>query len=577
MEAPSSRASGSASLACREPRSYTPGIVQTADGDPALPPRHRWAAWLVFVAALAWLSIGAGRRALWQDEASTALLGERLLETGRPLAFDGTNLLTMDDFRAEEEAEIGAAMKSTSSALSYLTARGDFAADTTWTGQPWGSFALAGLSETIAGKSELALRLPFIACAAAAAALLWWVLASRTGTASGWLGVAVLLTNVFWFVHSRQCRYYAPSSLWALATFAAYLRWRDDRRFGAALFVLAAVVWFQFDFGSPFPVLAVLALDALAFERRRLPETLGVFALVSLLYLPSILYFDLADRLRPTDLPLPLRAAGLAFYVNQYVLPFAVGAAALGLFSFSRRASPNARRIVALALAIIFGELAWMSYASPYPFLRYVIGLAPFGAMVVALVAVEIGRRLGAEPRAAAAIAAGVCALQIASPVFAAPLSRMLSRDLGQQLEPGPFVRAELDVLWSELAREAPDPNRAVVDALRARLEPGDEVLANYENLPLAFYLDVPVRGGIAGFRVEDAEPARFVVLRRTVDFVHWPPYERALAKARYRRLPIDAPDVPWGNNPDPLAHWSRIPSPAPSLILLERDDPARR
>ncbi|MBI5432241.1 MAG: hypothetical protein HZA52_05350 [Planctomycetes bacterium] len=527
--------------------------------------------WLVFALALAWLSIGAGRRALWQDEAATALLGKSFVEHGRPLAWDGKNLVTMDDFRAGEEAAIGAAMKSIETAIPYLAARGDFAADTTWIGHPWGSFLLAGVAHELGGTDEFVLRLPFLVSGAAALALLFAALARRVGTAPAWLAVLVLAFNVYWFVHARQCRYYAPSSCFALATFVSYLRWREGARFGAAVFVAVAFVWFQFDFGSPFAALAVFAADALLFDRTRKVEALATFAVLGALYLPSILYFDLAHRLRPTDTPFAVRAGGLAFLANQYVLPFTLAAAALALVVFAKRAEAPTRRLVALALAVVLAELAWMVRASPYPFLRYVIAFAPLGALITACVAWEAGRRW--LPRRAGVLAIGVSALAVASPLFAAPLSRALSADFDDLCAPGRVVRAELGVLASELFGSAPDPNRAVVEYLRGQLRADDEILANYEDLPLAFYLDVPVRGGIAGFRVEAPTPARWAVLRRTVRWVHWPAYERALARARYQRGALDAPDIPWGNNPDPSAHWSRIPFPVAPLTLLRRTD----
>ena len=59
-----------------------------------------------------------------------------------------------------------------------------------------------------------------------------WVMAT--------IAVTLLLGNVLWVLHSRQCRYYGTSSLLVLLTFIAYLRWRERARFGAILFVTAA-------------------------------------------------------------------------------------------------------------------------------------------------------------------------------------------------------------------------------------------------------------------------------------------------------------------------------------------------
>lgn len=51
---------------------------------------------------------GLSNKYLWQDEAVTAVLAERMLKFGRPLAYDGVNLITIDYFLAEDPATIDA-------------------------------------------------------------------------------------------------------------------------------------------------------------------------------------------------------------------------------------------------------------------------------------------------------------------------------------------------------------------------------------------------------------------------------------------------------------------------------------
>jgi hypothetical protein len=61
-----------------------------------------------------------------------------------------------------------------------------------------------------------------------------------------------------------------------------------------------------------------------------------------------------------------------------------------------------------------------------------------------------------------------------------------------------------------------------VIEWLQKNAAPSDEILINYEDKPMMFYLPNPIRGGVSAFRVEDdaQTPARFVVLRRSVGFV---------------------------------------------------------
>jgi hypothetical protein len=49
---------------------------------------------------------GLGDKYLWQDEANTGVLAVRLLRFGRPLAYDGVNLVSIDHFAAEDATSI---------------------------------------------------------------------------------------------------------------------------------------------------------------------------------------------------------------------------------------------------------------------------------------------------------------------------------------------------------------------------------------------------------------------------------------------------------------------------------------
>ena len=86
---------------------------------------------------------------LWQDEAATAVLATRLLKFGRPLAYDGVNLITVDI--PYKEAMIRAA--DPKAAVDYYARSGQFRPDTTWTWHPWGPFAVAAVSFKALGQS----------------------------------------------------------------------------------------------------------------------------------------------------------------------------------------------------------------------------------------------------------------------------------------------------------------------------------------------------------------------------------------------------------------------------------------
>jgi hypothetical protein len=142
---------------------------------------------------------GLGDKYLWQDEAATAVLAERLLKFGRPLAYDGVNLVTIDYFATQDTGTIGDRTGDPKRAVDYYIQRGDFKPDTTWIWQPWGQFVAAAIGLRLLGATTLAARLPF-ALAGLATVLLLYRLVRRYSYS--WLMASVsavlLLSNAYW-------------------------------------------------------------------------------------------------------------------------------------------------------------------------------------------------------------------------------------------------------------------------------------------------------------------------------------------------------------------------------------------
>jgi hypothetical protein len=520
-------------------------------------------------------------RYLWQDEAATAVLGERLVRLGRPLAYDGRNLVTMDYVSPRDAETLEARTSDAESAVRYYAERGDFKADGTWIGQPWGQFALAGLSLHWLGHGTFQARLPF-ALAGVLTVVLLFALARRrfADPLVAPLAAALLLANVFWVLHARQCRLYPASSLLLLATLAAYLRWSERGRFGLPLFLAASWTFFQFDYGLWFPALGVLGLDALLTRRRSLGETLVAFGVALAAVAPWTLYYELWGRLKTGAAAGRLRVIGTAFNVNQFVLPF-LAVPALALLAW--RAPREERRLVALGLGLFAVLLVWVPVVAPHPYHRYVVAATPVAALLLAFGVARGAALVTARVLPRALLATALAAILAATPLVSNAVTVWIDPTLRTLREPGRWLRAEIPAAWLELSGQAPDPNRAVIELLRPRLEPGDEVLVSYEDAPFMFYTDARVRGGIPTFRVEDrsAPPPRFAVVRRSALFLPWNVYRRELDRWRWTELPAGVPDVPFGNSPDPNHRFYPLGPRHPHLLVLERvtgdDEPPRR
>jgi hypothetical protein len=538
---------------------------------------------IIFICSAFVLAWNIDAKYLWQDEAATAILGERLLSFGSPLGYDGKNLITNDFFRAEDEAQLQLCTDDPSSAVKFFVRRHDFKKDTTWTAHPWGQFLAAGISLSLLGHTTLAARLPFALAGAMVVTLLFVMVRRHFSSAlSAYIAAALLIGNTFWFLHMRQCRYYALSALLLLLTLECYLRWQEGKRWAAAAFISAAWIWFHQDFGSLWPVLAILALDSLVIAmktHKKLWNTMLVFAVIGVIIAPFTFFYDMFDwRLREAVVGWPMKIWTILFQINQFQLALIMIPLVIFFLWRERLKSQDVRgrHLVILSVSIICASILWMGKITPYPFFRYLIPLASLSAIVSAYGIVSLARLFtrAQGPFWRTVSAATVMAiLFLATNVPSLPGSWVLPKQYSMALYTSSVVRPELRVYLDSLRGYGADPNRATVEFLRKRLSPEDEVICNYEDMPLMFYLQNHILGGTACFRLTDSRaiPKYAVIRRSALGLTHLAIYTRALAKYKWAPHVLDAPDITWGNNPDPMCQHTELPVNAPPLVAFER------
>jgi 4-amino-4-deoxy-L-arabinose transferase-like glycosyltransferase len=519
---------------------------------------------VIAVVAAVLLFWGLTDRYLWQDEAATAVLATRMLKYGRPLAYDGVNLITTDVYDDDDDA-IARMAADPKAAVAYHLHRGEFKPDTTWKWQPWGLFAVAAASFKALGQTTLAARLPFALAALATVLLLFRLVRRYSGSLPmAILAAAFLVGNPYWILHARQCRYCSLSSLFLTLTLMGYARWQWGGRGGAAAFVAAAWCWFQVDYGTVWPVYGVLFLDAFLAGRNRWRRTVAVGAALAAAIAPFFYYYELWGRAADQDSVWKDRFLDNLYNMNEFVAPalIVLAAAALLIWRWKSLAGEE-RRLAAVAGGIIVALAVWIPSVAAFTFLRYAIIAAPAAALLTAWLVV---RACGTR---AARFAWPAAALLIATPWASLPLHALAPPPDWAGLSP--WVRSEFSALRAGVFSHQADPNRIVIEWLRKNASPSDEILINYEDIPLMFYLPNPIRGGIPAFRVEDdaRTPPRFVVLRHSVEITHWPLFERELQRYQWAPAPVKAPDMVWGNNPDPIGQDD--PAEAADLYIARR------
>ena len=509
---------------------------------------------------------------LWQDEANTAVLAVQLLKHGEPLAYDGRNLISDDNYLAMDQKTIFTRTHDGRSAFEDCVHRGVLKPDGMWMFHPWGQFLVAGASIALLGRSTFAARIPFaLAGLATVLALYWLTRRAINSRLAATLACALLTLNVYWLLHSRQARYYPLTSLFLVLTLIAYVRWQQGARHGAAIFVAVAWCWFQVDYGTVWPVFAILFLDAIVnalhadWRTAWKPVAAGAALLAAIV--PFIFFYGLAHRQSGLLGTWLYRFKGALFNLNEYVVPLVVVLAALAWVVIRWRRLPAIEsRLVAIGCAIIVGLALWVPTVAPMTFVRYVIMAAPVGALLAAWLFVRV---LGDRAPRAAWIGVALVAL---TPWLSMPLALVVRLPRGATT--GTVLRSELAFIRTDIFEHRVDPNRLVIEWLAKNAAPADEILVNYEDLPLMYYLPNRIRGGVASFRAEDdaSAPPRYVVLRRTVPFVYWPAYKREVERYYWTPVPVKAPDIRWGNNPDPEGHVQDRATAA-DLLFFERAD----
>lgn len=493
---------------------------------------------------------GLDKPLLWDDEAETALLAQRVLRFGVPMAWDGRDLVS-------QECAV------------------DFDANYLWRQTPWAQFYIAAVSFELLGANTLTARLPFALLGVLTIVSLYPLGKALFGDRALALGGSALLAlSVPFLLHVRQVRYYALATLaivWVLYFFFALLR---DRRGAVLGLALAMTVLFHSNYLVLFATAVGLAFAFLAFPfDARAALRLGGAGLATLaLNLPWLAVFDVRRKAG-----FALAAASLELYASNlwgYLLRLELYAfsvvllAALVAAAFAFASDrlwgvwPAPRVCLALALFAL-GHVLALS-AAPFAYFRYVITLLP----VLALLQAAVLRAVWSSSRMLAVV--GVALL-----VFL---------DRGDLVD-GTLGSAPVKYAY-EVTHPMSGPIAAIVGYLRDHARPGDRVFITYGDLPLRFYApDLEVRGGqgcqdLAGLPLPDWIVPRFFFRFRTnaggaaalADAERTIRYLRTeIPLRRYREIRLPTVDTIWENIPEPDRHVYRAPAEGPRITIYRK------
>jgi hypothetical protein len=358
-------------------------------------------------------------------------------------------------------------------------------------------------------------------------------------------------------IFSRQCRYYAAVSFLSMLGIHAYTRLKAGSLAAAWWLFAAATLVFHTHFIYCSVLLVTVGLHAAIFERRKLRAVIGVVCGTALVNAPwiiwysdirpggdsyfstvfdfaklggySLRYFDLIAEwiFRPWWLIIPVLLVTWRWRRGE------------DLWGISRETSHGVALIGIYAIV----SVVILSALSPLVFYRYLAPLCVPAMLIAGLLVGNLARR---------SVVLGVVIAAI-------------------WLYPG-AIREHI----FELTHDFDGPIEGIVRFLDENAKPDDVVAISYGDLPLKFYTDLRVLGGLTGEDIDSAQMADWIIIRRHTNTHEDRRVKQKLrefvAKGDYRPRRIAAPDTQFENRETPRLHRFRTaPADTPRVVIYER------
>lgn len=523
---------------------------------------------------------------LWNDEAETAVYGDRILDYGYPKVHDGRNVV----YELPVPLEVGVKKECDA----YI-------------GSTWGQYYFAAPGAAWARATDdpsektLRMRLPFALAGATGVGLMAGLLAIllRRRVLLSLRAVAAFLviqaTSVSLLLHLREARYYPLTTLLVAACLFLRLSFLDpsSRRWSRpAAIGLALLLALLFNVFSPawFALAGALGINALL-RARTAPPALRTWTLVrgllpiagsAVLLVPGLVFFDTLRTTQRIVGELPhrqyfLNLLGSVFFFARY--DFLLPAALVKIFLVRwRRLVPTERRTAGVRdqleasdlLIFALGIHLLVVTRVPYLFERYLVVLSPLiGVMLVLdvvsvtdLIRVGVSEPEQLRPRRILVLIVTI-GLALIAPWRVPEVGGHIKALFTPYRGPMDFAVEWIRARWA-------DPSRLVI-------------ATNYESLVLMWYLGSRVIGGSGNYDIgADRGLVPDVVIPRPYD-ARAAVLEEFLNRHRYEGERLPVANLPYNNSPELsigpglyLVHQFRTPRPSPrypALVIYYRID----
>lgn len=412
---------------------------------------------------------------LWQDEGETVCVAQTVLTEGIPKGTDGTNFFSQQEGR-------------------------EYGENQEWKLHPWFQFYWVALFFSFFEQTTFMARFPF-ALLGIGTVLFSFFLARRLwkDERTAWFVAIAFLVNIFFLLLVRQARYYAPVMFFSIYGIWGLLDLLEGKKQGYFHYIIASLLFFQSQYLFTMNFWMASLLYTGIFYRDRLKAvalSVGIAALPSIPFLLWILDTPYGETLTqgPSEegLAYGLERFGKTFF--SYVLEPIWLMVLVPFFFFKEQlkkleATKESEQIAILFILLILGNIVAIALFVPEYYLRYLCATIPFALLLK-------GR-----------IASWISTIHIAVPIVLLMSIVLYKGDLKN-------YTTELQIP-QEGEGQYLGPMEGIVNFVRNECKSTDKIAISFGDLPLKFYLDNPIYGGLAGDLPENLEDMDVIIIRR--------------------------------------------------------------
>ncbi len=470
---------------------------------------------------------------LWQDEGETVCVAETVLTEGIPKGTDGKNFFSQQEGR-------------------------EYGANYEWKLHPWFQFYWLALFFAFFEHTTFIARLPF-ALLGIATVLFSFFLALRIwkDKPTAVFVAAAFLLNIMFLLLVRQARYYAPVMFFSVYATWGLLDILERKKSGYVHYILASLLFFQSQYLFALNFWIASLIYTAFFHRaalKRLGTAIAIAALPSIPFLLWILDTPYAETLTDgstsEEMLHGFSRFGGAFF--DYILEPIWLMLLLPLFFLKSTlkkwdATKETEQILIFFLLIICGNIAAIALLVPEYYIRYLCVTIPFALLIKA--------RIGGW----------LTKIHLAVPIILFIGITIYKGDMANYIK--------------ELQNEEGyvGPIEGMVNFLEKEAAPSDKIAISFGDLPLKFYLENRIYGGLAGDLPENLDSMDIIIIRRNaIDKMDRKIQERLnqyvqANQASFQAYRLNVEDNPFENREIPQDHYYETPLVTNPLVVNKR------